>query len=151
MSKDPSDSEPKIIVDEDWKSQVAREKAEQRAKERRAKRDDSGAEETLDENGFPVPSFSMLVSTFATQAFAGMGFIPDPVTNQPKVNRPMAKHFIDMLAVLETKTVGNLTDDENNMLRDALHQLRMAFVAPSPVPPKTAEPANKSTIEIPNQ
>ena len=40
----------------------------------------------------------------------------------------LAKYNIDMLEVLGTKTSGNITDEEKNLLENTLHQLRMAFV-----------------------
>jgi hypothetical protein len=40
-----------------------------------------------------------------------------------------ARHNIDLLAMLETKTSGHLTDQEQQMLKEALHQLRMLFVS----------------------
>ena len=40
----------------------------------------------------------------------------------------MAKHFIDLLGVLEEKTEGNLNEEEKQMLTESLHQFRMAFM-----------------------
>jgi len=77
----------------------------------------------------PPASFLVLMSTLATQTMASLGMIGDPATGEANVNRPMAKHFIDTLAMLQEKTQGNLTEEEAAHLRDALHQLRMAYVA----------------------
>ena len=71
----------------------------------------------------------MLVTTLSAQAMTALGFFPDP-SGESKPNRAMAKHFIDTLGVLEEKTVGNLDDEEKNMLSETLHQLRMAFITP---------------------
>ena len=46
----------------------------------------------------------------------------------PDTNFPLAKHFIDIIAVIQEKTAGNLTDDEAKLIEDNLHQLRMAFM-----------------------
>ena len=133
---DPNE-EPKIIVDDDWKDQVQKEKA---------------AAEELEESEplqqeLPPASISMLVTTLSTQALASMGYIPDP-NGQPMTNLPMAKHFVDTIAILEEKTKGNLSEEEESLLNETLHQLRMAFVnasgAPKPEPGK-----GKSTIELP--
>ena len=40
----------------------------------------------------------------------------------------MAKHYIDLMAVLEAKTHGNLADDERHLLDTLLYELRMAYV-----------------------
>jgi len=118
-----SDDSKKIIIDEDWKSQVEREKHEAES--------DPGSE-PQSPNGLPPASFGLLISTLATQCLASMGQIPDPMNdNQATVNLPLAEHFIDMLAMLETKTSGNLDAEEKKALDEMLHQLRMVFVATS--------------------
>jgi hypothetical protein len=90
------------------------------------------------------------MSTLATQAMASMGFLPDPSTGEANPHKPMAKHFIDTLDMLQEKTKGNLTDEEATMLRDTLHQLRMAYMSVPDVPAAPAEPnPPKSSIELP--
>jgi hypothetical protein len=59
---------------------------------------------------------------------AMLGQMPDPATGESKVNKPFAKHYIDTLEMLETKTKGNLDDQESAMLNEALHALRMMYV-----------------------
>ena len=39
-----------------------------------------------------------------------------------------AKHFIDMLEMLETKTAGNRSAEESQLLENVLHELRLGFV-----------------------
>ena len=58
-----------------------------------------------------------------------MGQIPDPSQQQPVIHMGLARHYIDTLAVLDEKTKGNLDEEESAMLEQALHQLRMLFVA----------------------
>ena len=143
------DSKPKIIVDDDWKSQVQAEKAafkEQEALKAKEASSESESSESADEadtvategaetagesrqQEFPPASFSMLVTTISAQAMTALGFFPDP-SGKMEPNRSMAKHFIDTLGVLEEKTAGNLNEEEKNMLQETLHQLRMAFITP---------------------
>ena len=124
-----NDSEkPKIIVDEDWKSQVERERQE-------ADADPQEQQQTANQQAgpgeLPPASFEVLLSTIGTQAMAAMGHLPDPETGQPRVYLEFAKLQVDLLGVLAEKTKGNLTDDEQKMMDDSLHQLRMLFVATS--------------------
>jgi hypothetical protein len=77
----------------------------------------------------PQASFSTLVTMLATQAMAALGQIPGLGSEQPVVNAPLAKHFIDTLAVLEAKTKGNLSELEAQMLESMLYELRLLFVA----------------------
>ncbi len=141
----PTD-DPKIIVDDDWKSQVEQEK------EALAEQSTESPEVPEAMQELPPASFLVLLSTLATQAMAAMGIFPDPMTGKPNVNLPMAKHFIDCLSMLKEKTEGNLTEEEEGHLRDALHQLRMQYVAQGnrPAPTATAEAEPKSSsIELP--
>lgn len=121
---DDSDK-PKIIIDEDWKSQIEREKeaAKQEAPQPAADK------ETEEELPMPPASFSLLVTMLASQAMMALGQMPHPVTGKAEVSKPEAKHFIDLLAMLEEKTEGNLSGEETAMLSNMLHQLRMGFVA----------------------
>lgn len=73
----------------------------------------------------PPASFEFLVHTLFTQALMALGRIPNPITKQSHVNLATARHFVDMLAMLERKTAGNLTVDEARMLEEIQHQLRM--------------------------
>ncbi len=118
MSGNNPNDEPKFVVDDDWKAQAQREKEEA---ERRAKQQSS------ESVTMPPASFPLLVSTLSTQALAAMGFLQDP-ENSLRPDLSVAKHLIDTLAVLEDKTKGNLTDQEAELLENALHQLRLAFV-----------------------
>jgi hypothetical protein len=95
----------------------------------------------------PPASFAGLLSMLATQAMASLGQFPDPVDGKAHVDKPIAKHLIDMIAVLEEKTKGNLTDDEARMLDDLLHQLRIMFVSVRVQPAEAEKP--KSKIELP--
>lgn len=75
----------------------------------------------------PPASFPLLVSMLGTQALAAMGQLGDG-PDAPKVRLDYAKHYIDMLALVDEKCKGNLTTQEYDLLADWLHQLRMAFV-----------------------
>jgi hypothetical protein len=57
-----------------------------------------------------------------------MGEQLDPQQASMPVNLPQAKEIIDLLSVLEDKTKGNLTPDEQMVLRDMLYALRMKYV-----------------------
>lgn len=149
MSEETNPDEPKIIVDDDWKSQVEKEKEQlkQSATGEGDEAENGGADELHE---LPPATFMVLMSTLATQAMAAMGLLPDPMTGQPSVNLPMAKHFIDLLTMLQEKTKGNLTDEESNHLRDGLHQLRMVYVSSDKQQPaQDPDTEKKSSIELP--
>lgn len=121
--------EPKLIIDEDWKTQVQREKEQLKTT---PSPQDQAAEKNSSGEALPQPpeaSFPLLVHTLATQAMAALGQIPDEHGNPLPVSFEYAKHFIDMLGMVEEKTKGNLSDDESSFLSEALHGLRLVFVA----------------------
>jgi len=76
----------------------------------------------------PPPSFSLLVTTFASQGAVAFGLIPNPIDGKTEVRLELGRHAIDMLDILEQKTKGNLTPDEAQFLEHVLHQLRMGFL-----------------------
>ena len=77
----------------------------------------------------PPASFPMLVSMLATQAAMALGQLENPVTKKKEINLDFAKRLIDTLGVLETKTQGNLTNEEAAVLTAVLTELRFGFVA----------------------
>jgi hypothetical protein len=77
----------------------------------------------------PPATFEFLAHTLFTQALMALGRIPNPITKQSHVNMATARHFVDTLAMLEKKTAGNLTPDEQRMLEEIQHQLRMMVLA----------------------
>ena len=79
----------------------------------------------------PQISFAAFVMSLATTAAVHFGDLPDPITEQAHVNLEGARQMIDILAMLQEKTRGNLTDDETTLVDELLYDLRMRFVAAS--------------------
>lgn len=121
------DEQPKIIIDSDWKQQAQAEKAKLAAQEkaREEQKKPSGAPGEDDPNR-PI-DFHDLVRMLATNALMYLGAFPDE-SGRAMLAPDMAKAHIDMLAVLETKTKGNLTEDEESSLKGVLTELRLQFV-----------------------
>ena len=72
--------------------------------------------------------FASFIISLGTQAFMHLGDIPNPLTQKREKDVAAAKHMIDLLGLLETKTKGNLTGDEEELLRQLLFDLRMRYV-----------------------
>jgi len=87
--------------------------------------DDLTPDSSAETPGAPPATFEFLVHTLFTQALMALGRIPNPITKQSHVNMAAARHFVDMLAMIEQKTAGNLSTDEARMLEEVQHQLRM--------------------------
>lgn len=113
----------KIIVDEDWKSQVEREREEL---EKTPEETDAAATAP---GQIPPATFATLVTSIGTQALMTLGQIADPATGQAIYHPDLARHHIDSLVVLQEKTEGNLAEDEKEMLDQFISELRQIFVA----------------------
>ncbi len=116
----------KLIIDEDWKTQAQAEKQRLQDELEQKKQPPPPAEGEL-----PPASFAMLLSTLATQALLFLGQMPNPMTGKAEVHLEEAKHFIDLLQMLQQKTQGNLDEQETQMMEQVLHELRLAFVTMS--------------------
>lgn len=76
----------------------------------------------------PKIDFSTFVLSINSSALVQLGLIEDPASGQKTKNLALAKQTIDLLAMLEDKTRGNLTTDEENILKNLLYELRMLYV-----------------------
>ena len=76
----------------------------------------------------PAASFLTIVYTMATQAMIALGEIPNPMSKKSEFDARQAKWHIDALEVLETKTEGNLDEQEKKALDNALAEVRMRYV-----------------------
>ena len=137
--------EKKLIIDEDWKSQVEAEKqaAKQSARPKATAGANDGPPSDADDIEMPPASLEMLVSTLVTEAMIALGQIPHPATGQTEMRPNQAKYLIDTIAVLSEKTKGNVSAEEEQAFTNLLHQLRLAFVAlttNAPLDPIAREP-----------
>lgn len=58
----------------------------------------------------------------------GLGLAPHPETGKQEVNLNIAKQNIDLLEMIQTKTKGNLTKEEETLLERVLFEVRTKFV-----------------------
>ncbi|MBI4324013.1 MAG: DUF1844 domain-containing protein [Chloroflexi bacterium] len=108
----------------------------------------AGREETLS------VLFANMVIQQSNLALLLLGKVPHPESGELRQDLDAAQMLIDQLEMIEVKTKGNLNKQEEQLLKQSLTTLRMAFVEavdqqgvePRPAPPAAAaaEPA-KST------
>ena len=128
------DEQPKIIVDEDWKARIEREREEARkAEEEKAAKGPAakGPEAGTEAPPAEAPSFEGLVSGFAMQAMMALGVLAPRDAKEVMVDLDSAKYVIDSLMVLRDKTKGNLTPAEEGLLAQTLADLQQAYVVRS--------------------
>jgi len=131
MAEQQKQEEKKLIVDEDWKAEAQREKeilAAQEAAEKKEKEKEK--QEAAEQPRGPLPegNFPALISTLATQSLFAMGLLQIKGQEKKEADLELAKYNIDMLATIEEKTKGNLTEDEEKILANTLSDLRMGYV-----------------------
>jgi hypothetical protein len=129
MAEEKKEPEKKIIIDEDWKQQAQAEKEKLEAEAAAGKEiQKEPDEEEAARSPLPEGNFLSLVSLLVTQAYMALGVIRPKDEKETKPDLEFAKYHIDTLADLEKKTKGNLTPEEDDMLRSAMHSLRMMYV-----------------------
>jgi len=72
--------------------------------------------------------FAQMVMQFSSTALVLMGRAPNPMTGKTETDLESARLFIDQLEMIEAKTRGNLTAEEQHLLKQSLMTVRMAFV-----------------------
>ncbi len=117
------------IFSQDGGKRVDFEKKEE-SKRRVDKEQQKESEETGRKGQIPLPevNFSTFIFSLSSSALAHLGEIPDPMTGQRKVDLALARQTIDILGMLEEKTKGNLTSEEESLLKSVLYDLRLKFV-----------------------
>ena len=76
----------------------------------------------------PKIDFATFVLSINSSALVQLGLLEDPASGKETKNLALAKQSIDLLAMLEEKTRGNLNADEENILKSVLYELRMRYV-----------------------
>jgi hypothetical protein len=137
-----ADEKASLHIDTDWKKQAQDEKRKLAEQAEAAKAKEAatspppGAESASPAGGrpgrqrgaMPAASFATLVQSVLTQALFYLG---DLATrgSEPTINLDMAKHQIDTLGVIEEKTRGNLSEEEQRLLDTVLYEARMRYVS----------------------
>lgn len=120
-----SDEGSKIFIDESWKERVQREQEE--ARQKQAEAPPQKAEEEIVEEY--QASFEMLVRSLMAETMMALGMIAPQDANEVMVDLERAKFSIDMLEVLRKKTAGNLTPEEEGMLKEGITRLQSYYMA----------------------
>jgi len=125
MAEQEKKDQKKIIVDEDWKKEAQREKEILAAQEKAQKKK---GEAERRRGPLPKGNIAALISMLVTQASFALGLLRVEGQEEKEPDLELARYNVDMLETLEEKTKGNLTEAEQNILKNALSDLRMAYV-----------------------
>ncbi len=101
-------------------------------KEKEAKGDETGKEPDTETQQpppqFPEINFATFVASLNASALLNLGAIEDPASGTRDKSLPMAKQTIDILSMLQEKTAGNLSQEEESLLKNILYDLRIMYV-----------------------
>jgi hypothetical protein len=73
-------------------------------------------------------NFSTFILSLASAAFIELGLVEDPQSGEKKKNLSSAKQHIDLIAMLQEKTRGNLDNEERGLLERILRDVRLQYV-----------------------
>jgi len=107
-----------------------KEEEQKSADEPRAPAAEEPTETVEDGEQFQLPqiNFSTFIVSLNASALVNLGMMDDPASGKKVKNLAIAKQTIDILSMLQEKTVGNLSQDEESMLKSILYDLKINYV-----------------------
>lgn len=120
----------KRIFAEGDKDQPIKEEKEKPLDEAAAEESESAAAQEQEGTDYQLPeiNFATFIFSLNHSVLVHLGVMDDPSTGKKVKSIQLAKQTIDILGMLEEKTQGNLTEDEENMLKNILYDLRMIYI-----------------------
>ncbi len=120
----------KRIFAEGNEDQPIKEETEKPLDEATAEESGSEAAQEQERTDYQLPkiNFATFIFSLNHSVMVHLGVMDDPTTGKKARNIPIAKQTIDILGMLEEKTQGNLTEDEEKMLKSILYDLRMIYI-----------------------
>ena len=114
-----SDEKPEIIIDEGWKAQVEKERSVEQLEP------DTTEEQSGEEQELTV--FESLLSSLAAQTMMALGLVAPDAEEQVTIDMGFSQHMIATLMMLQEKTKGNLLEQEEHSLNEAVTELQKVF------------------------
>jgi Domain of unknown function (DUF1844) len=119
VSPEPEDERGFVVVD-------------RRGEDRSEEGATSGEASGPPPRALPRPDFASLVISLGHSALFHLGLVPDPQSGERgERNLALCRQTIDTIEMLQEKTRGNRTPEEDRLLDDLLYDLRMRFVEAS--------------------
>ena len=134
--------EPEKKVDRSWKERIEREREDEPAQPPppSPKPDQEPAAAPPEEEDRAAPdahadlgpaTFQALVTQLAMQTMFSLGLVQTQDGHTPEPDLDQSRYLIDLVGLLEEKTAGNLNEEEQKLLTNTLHDLRMAYLSVS--------------------
>jgi hypothetical protein len=77
----------------------------------------------------PPIDFPSYILSYYTQGLVLLGEVPSPYSGKKEEDVEACRHTVEILAMLQEKTKGNLSKDEEQLLENVLYELRMKYMA----------------------
>ena len=119
--------ENRDIKEEDKSEETAEKKETEKSKDTAAK-EAAATEQAEAQAPLPEINFATFIISLNASALVQLGVIEDPASGKKVKNLPVAKQTIDILNMLEEKTRGNLTTEEENIIKNVLYDLMILYV-----------------------
>jgi hypothetical protein len=111
----------------DEKGELKEEKEEAAAEVKEEEKKEESKEEA-ERPPLPEVNFNSLIFSLSSSVLLHLGEIAEPQSGEKKKDIALAKHTIDIIAMLKEKTQGNLTEEEEKFLESILADLRLRYV-----------------------
>jgi len=131
MSEDKNDfvvRDRRIFSEENQDAEESTDNAEMPSENGKEAEDAHAQEDTDEEPCLPKINFATFIFSLHSSVILHLGLLEDPGTGKKTKNLTAAKQTIDIMGMLEEKTRGNLTQEEEGMLKNILYDLRMLYV-----------------------
>jgi hypothetical protein len=131
MGDNDKKEEEKSFVIRDRRFAAQKESVEEpkpKKEEERTGEPPPGEDVLQEEAQLPEINFTNFLLSISTSALIQLGEVPDPVSKQSVKQLPLAKQTIDLIGMLQEKTKGNLSSDEEKLIEYILYYLRMRYV-----------------------
>jgi len=133
MAEDKKDfviKDRRIFADEgkDKEEEIKDEKSSEKEDEVKESKTAEPESERIKESQLPEMNFPTFIMSMNASALVHLGVIEDPASGKKESNLLLAKQTIDILTMIEEKTRGNLSEDEEKMLKSILYDLKIIYV-----------------------
>jgi hypothetical protein len=133
MAEDKKDfviKDRRIFADEnkDKEKEIKDDTSSEKEAEKRKTESSAPGSDKIKEPQLPEINFPTFIMSMNASALVHLGIIEDPASGKKESNLPLAKQTIDILNMIEEKTRGNLSEDEEKMLKSILYDLRIIYV-----------------------
>ena len=117
----------RIFAEGDQEKEDKKESSGEEVKDQ-AQKETAPKEKQKPEIHLPEINFATFIFSLNTSALMHLGVLEDPVSGKKVKNLAMGKQTIDILSMMEKKTKGNLSKEEESMLKNILYDLKIIYV-----------------------